>query len=230
VSVIVPTLEEDTRIEGTLRDLLAQDPAPREVIVVDGGSKDGTASRAAACQGARVLDSKAGRGRQLDLGARSARGSVLLFLHADTRLPSGALRRVEETAASVVGGRFRVRFPHRHPVLRLSEACSRFPFPFTSFGDSAFFVRRDVYLRMGGFEPIPLFEDVRFFRRLRREGPVCVLPEAVTTDCRRFCEEGPWRRLGENALLFLAHRAGVSPARLHAHYSRVRSRGSRGGE
>jgi hypothetical protein len=118
----------------------------------------------------------------------------------------------------VVGGKFRLAFDHRHPVLDGIAFFSRFRFGWTSFGDAAFFTTREAYRGTGGFETIPLFEDQRFFRRLKAEGRTRVLPLAVTTSCRRFCERGPLRQLTRNVGLFLLHRAGVPPARLADRY------------
>jgi rSAM/selenodomain-associated transferase 2 len=218
--VILPVLDEALHLPRVLADLAGQVPAPREILAVDGGSTDGTRGVAEA-GGARVLTAARGRGPQLRAGARAAVGEILFFLHADTRLPPGALGMVERVlAGEVVGGRFRVRFPHPHPVLDLLSLLSRLPWAWASFGDAGCFVAREVYERTGGFEEIPLFEDVRFHRRLRKAGPTCVLPVSVTTSCRRFCECGPGRQLLLNAMLVTGHRLGVSPARLAAWYGR----------
>jgi rSAM/selenodomain-associated transferase 2 len=219
VSVIIPTLNEASEISPTLRSLRSQHPRLAEIIVVDGGSNDDT-TRIVEVEGARVVRSRSGRGRQLHTGANAATGEALLFLHADTRLPAGALQAVGRALADhrVVGGRFRLRYPHRHPVLGIIAFFSRFPWTWTSYGDSGFFVRRSVYGEMGGFEDIPLLEDSRFFGRLRKAGRVRVLPLTVVTSCRRFCRRGPLRQLLSNILLVLRYWAGGSPARTDDRY------------
>ncbi len=218
VSVIVPALDEEESIGAAVASALAQDPPPREVLVVDGESGDRTRDEAEAA-GARVLAAPRGRGSQLAAGAAAAQGDLLVFLHADTRLPAGALAgAVEAAAGGAAGGRFRLRFDRRHPVLDLIAFASRFPGSWASFGDSVLFATREAYRRAGGFEPVPLFEDVRFYARLRRTGPVRVVPLAVTTSARRFLRDGPGRRLMANVGLFLAHRLGASPHRLALRY------------
>jgi len=219
VSVIIPTLNEASEIPSTLRSLLSQHPRPAELIVADGGSTDDTLG-AAEVGGARVVHSRPGRGRQLHAGATVATGKALLFLHADTRLPDGALRAIERALEDprVVGGRFRLRYPHRHPVLGIIAFFSRFPWTWTSYGDSGFFVRRSVYGEIGGFEDIPLLEDSRFFGRLRKAGKVRVLPLTVVTSCRRFCRRGPLRQLLSNILLVLRYWTGGSSARMVDRY------------
>lgn len=219
VSVVVPAFDEAAGIAEALAAIGAQEPPAREVLVVDGGSGDGT-PEVARRAGARVLTARRGRGIQLHTGARAAGGDILLFLHADTRLPRGAMAAVEAALGdpAVVGGKFRLRFEHRHPVLGAVAFGSRLPWAWASYGDAATFVRRDVYERMGGFEDVPLFEDHRFFARLRREGRIRVLPLEVTTSCRRFCRRGPLRQLLENAALLAGHALGASPRRLADRY------------
>jgi rSAM/selenodomain-associated transferase 2 len=221
VSAIIPVLNEAQTLPRTLASITIQDPAPVEVVVVDGGSTDGS-DRIAGIAGASVLSARPGRGSQLQAGARAASGDVLLFLHADTRLPSGAVPAITDLLEedAVVGGRFRLRFPHRRPLLRFIEFLSRFPWTWTSYGDSGFFVRRSVYEEIGGFEDLPVLEDVRFFRRLKKVGRVRVLPLAVTTSCRRFCYRGPWRQLIINIGLVVSYFSGTPPAALAARYTR----------
>jgi len=218
-SVVIPALDEEARIAAAVASSLRQSPAPVEVLVVDGGSGDHTRERAEAA-GARVLASARGRGRQLHAGALAARGDVLFFLHADTRLPAGALAEVLDAlkAPEVVGGRFRLAFDRRHPVLDAIAFGSRFGSGWTAYGDAGFFVRAGIYRRIGGFEPVPLLEDVRFYRRLMREGRTVVARSAATSSARRFLRRGPLRQLALNAGIVLAHRAGVSPERLARYY------------
>lgn len=210
LAVIIPVLNEAEVIEACLESVLAQIPSPTEIVVVDGGSIDGTASIAQG-MGATVIHTEPGRGIQLHTGATAARSRNLLFLHADSRLPEGALAEVMRALdrGPVVGGKFRLRYDHPRPVLRMLGFLSRFPWTWTSFGDAAFFVRKNVYARIGGFEEVALFEDVRFYRRLSKAGRIHVSHRPVNTSCRRFCRRGPLRQLAANVALYLAHRLGV---------------------
>jgi len=218
VSVIVPALNEAEALPETLASLARQSVPPLEVLVVDGGSTDDTAGAASRC-GARVLHAPAGRGRQLHAGALASRGSVFLFLHADTRLPPDGIRDVLCASRSAAGGKFRLAYDRRHPLLRAVAHVSRYPWAWTSYGDSAFFATRAAYERIGGFEDVPLFEDVRFYRQLRGAGRVAVLPSPVVSSSRRFLRRGPARQLLANAALVLLHRLGVPPAKLARFYA-----------
>lgn len=218
LSVIIPVLNEATAI-GPCLDAVERQPGPsREVLVVDGGSRDDTVRRARAA-GVRVLRSAPGRGVQLSAGTVRARGRGFVFLHVDTRLPARGLEAIAGAlAGGAAGGKFPIRYVHRHAVLRALQVCSHRPWSWCSFGDAALFADRNAYARAGGFEPVPLFEDVRFYGRLRATGPVRVLPEPVITSCRRFCRGGVWRQLGRNGLLFTAHALGAEPAALARFY------------
>ncbi|HEY4000004.1 MAG TPA: TIGR04283 family arsenosugar biosynthesis glycosyltransferase [Candidatus Xenobia bacterium] len=210
VSVVMPVLNEAGQVRESL-DLL-QAHGPDEVIVVDGGSTDGTLEQVGA--GVCVLRSPRGRATQMNRGAAVATGDVILFLHADTRLPPGALAAVRQTAP---GGRFRLRFDRPHPLLAFYAGFTRWSL--CSFGDAAFFVRREVFQALGGFSETVPFEDVEFWRRLRRFGPV-VLPLTVTTSARRFVRRGAVRQMAVN--LALAAWAGLGGRVSRRWYPEVR--------
>jgi hypothetical protein len=117
-------------------------------------------------------------------------------------------------AADVVGGRLRLAFDRRHPVLDAIAFLSRLGWGAAAYGDAGFFVRAGVYRRIGGFEPVPILEDVRFYRRLRSAGRTVVVRPAAVTSARRFLRHGPFRQLALDCAILLAHRAGVGPERL----------------
>jgi rSAM/selenodomain-associated transferase 2 len=218
ISVVVPALDEAAEIDATLAS--ARDPAVHEVIVVDGGSGDDTAARAAAAA-ARVVRAGRGRALQMNAGAALATGDVLLFLHADTRLPSGFGTAVcEALAGGAIGGRFDVVLRGSHPLLpvvaRLMNVRSRLTG--VSTGDQAVFVRRDVFERLGGFAPLPLMEDVELTSRLKRAGRVAALRLAVATSGRRWEEHGVVRTIVLMWTLRLAYACGVPAERLARAY------------
>ncbi len=209
--MIIPVLNEAARLPALLSDLHAQGFV--RVVVADGGSTDGSAALARAHAGVRVADAPQGRGRQQNAGAAAAgNAQVLLFLHADTRLPPDAVKQMGEGLARAGAGCFRLRFDRRHPLLDLYGLCSRMESYWTSFGDQAFFMTRAAFNAVGGFPDQPLLEDVAMRRRLkRRVGFVKARADALTS-ARRFEAEGLVRRQVKNAAILLLYAAGVSPA------------------
>jgi len=191
---------------------------------VDGGSTDTTAAVAARFPEVRLLASPRGRARQMNAGARAARGDVLLFLHADTRLPDGALAAVEAAVGDpgVVGGRFDVRFDNPRPVFRMIAwfMNQRSRWSGISTGDQAIFVCREPFEALAGYPDIPLMEDVELCRRLKRRGQMAPLRLSVTTSARKWEREGAVRTILLMWALRLLYLAGVPPARLHRWYYR----------
>ncbi|MFW5816396.1 MAG: TIGR04283 family arsenosugar biosynthesis glycosyltransferase [Wenzhouxiangella sp.] len=197
VSIIVPVLDESAVIAATLGRLADLRRNGAEVIVVDGGSSDGTCALAKPrCD--RLLLSEPGRAMQMNRGAAVARGELLLFLHADTLLPSGAGEALRAFVASDrVWGRFDVRLSGNRPLFRVIAAMMNLRSRLTGIatGDQGIFVRRATFGDLGGFREQPLMEDVEICRRLRRVSrPYCV-PAPVVTDSRRWEQHGPWRTM-----------------------------------
>jgi rSAM/selenodomain-associated transferase 2 len=221
VSIVVPTLDEAANLAWLLPDLRARWPAA-EIIVADAGSPDGTGELAAAYPEVRWLTASPGRARQMNAGARLAQGDAVLFLHADTRLPDGALEAIAQALAdpSVVGGRFDVRFDSSRPIMRVVAWLMNRRSRLTgiSTGDQGIFVRRAPFESLGGYPDIPLMEDIELSRRLKRQGRLAALPLRVTTAARKWEREGPARTIVLMWGLRLLHFAGVSPARLHRWY------------
>jgi rSAM/selenodomain-associated transferase 2 len=192
-SVIIPTLNE-ARVIGAAARSLADLRGAFEVIVADGGSADATVEIARA-RGLRVVAAPRGRGVQMNAGAHAARGDVLLFLHADTRLPADALELVERalSAPEVCGGHFNLRFDGETREAKLLTRLYPRLRPFgLCYGDSAIFVRRGVFEAVGGYREVALFEDCELYRRLRRAGRFARLERQAVTSSRRF--EGRFAR------------------------------------
>lgn len=210
ISVIVPTFNEATHIGATIAQIRAG--GFDECIVVDGGSTDGTADIVRMQSFARLIETPRGRGLQLNAGAAAASGDILLFLHADTVLPNGAAGDIAQLLddPAVAGGCFRMKFDRPHPLLALYAWFTRFDSAFTTFGDQAFFMRREAYAAAGGFPQWPFLEDVEMRRRLRRHGRFVKLSGAVTTSARRYASEGFARRQLLNAAILLLHRCGMT--------------------
>ena len=222
----MPTLNEAGSI-GELVTALRRSPRCHEVIVVDGGSADGTVAAADAA-GARVLTSPPGRGRQLALGGAEAHGEVLLFLHADTQLPASALDAIVAAMRvdSLIGGNFRIRFDGDSGFARwLTGFYAWFRRHGLFYGDSAIFLRRESYRRLGGIRPIALMEDYDLCRRMQRLGPVCCIDDpVVTTSSRRFEGRQPAAIVGQWLLLHALYHLRVPPALLARLYNSARRR------
>jgi rSAM/selenodomain-associated transferase 2 len=221
LSIIIPVLNEEARIRKTLADLVGLGAA--EVIVADGGSVDGTRALASLATGVRVIRAPPGRGPQMNAGAAAATGDVLLFLHADVRLPASAWRDIQAALgdSDVVGGAFRTHTVaddgRTRPArwLRLADLRSRyFRLP---YGDQAVFVRRAAFQRIGGFPAVPLFEDLEFSRRLWRVGRVRTLPSEVTVSGRRFLARPVYYAVVMTVFPVLS-RLGVRPSTLARWY------------
>lgn len=223
VSIIIPTLNERAAIAPCLASL-PEDHAV-EVIVVDGGSCDGTLEVLHRL-GHRPLLADPPRARQLNLGAARARGDVLLFLHADSRFPQNGLDALRGALAepAVIGGAFRIAPDTSHPLVRLIFAAAnlRFRWGGIAYGDQGIFVRRAIFREMEGYRLIPLMEDVEFFDRLRRRGRAVAVSPVIRTSARRWQQEGVLRTSARNSLFLLLYRLGVSPDRLSPYYPHVR--------
>lgn len=220
VSIIIPTLDEAAQIAPVLRALRTH--RPHELIVVDGGSQDGTVDLAA--EHARVLHAPRGRAAQMNAGAAAASGEVLLFLHADTHLPPDGLQSVRSALRdpSVEAGAFRLTFDESDPWLGLYALCARLDLPSICFGDRGLFVRRTTFETIGGFREMPIFEDLDIVRRLVRLGGFVFLDDEVETSARRFARHGRVRQQVRNVLLWSAYHLGVSPERLARFYGYAR--------
>jgi rSAM/selenodomain-associated transferase 2 len=224
VSVIIPTLDEESCLAETLRLLRVHQP--HEIIIVDGGSTDGTRELARSAGADTVLEGPRGRALQMNQGAAHATGDVLLFLHADCSLEPGALEDSERRLAmrGIVAGCFRMAVPLSGLLYRSIEGCAtaRVRLSGIVYGDQGLFVRREVFERLGGFPPLRFMEDFFFSRRLRREGRIVVAPRRIFVSPRRWQRAGLVRQTLRNWVLTALAMAGVHPNRLARYYPAVR--------
>jgi rSAM/selenodomain-associated transferase 2 len=223
ISVIIPVLNEEKSIAATLAEL--QRLKPDELILVDGGSSDRTRE---VCQrfGVALYPSRAGRAAQMNFGAQRSTGDVLLFLHADTRLPPSAFNDIRAALEDrrVVGGRFDLQLDDVRPLLKLIGfmISLRSRLSKVGTGDQAIFARREIFQELGGYPDIPLMEDVAFSRALKRRGAVACLRSRVVTSARRWEADGIWRTILKMWTLKALYLLGISPVRLKRYYGDTR--------
>ncbi|HKI00611.1 MAG TPA: TIGR04283 family arsenosugar biosynthesis glycosyltransferase [Thermoanaerobaculia bacterium] len=221
LAIVVPTLDEEDAVRRHLPSALA---VADEVVVSDGGSRDGTVEAARAL-GARVVTGPPSRGGQLNRGAAAATADVLLFLHADTTLPPGGAQAVRDAAArGAPGGAFLLRFDADRPLQRLGSwlVGRRTCWLHVPLGDQAQWATREAFERLGRFPDWPLLEDLDFILRLRRLPEFTIIEAEVTTGARRFLEQGTVRTVATNWLIWTLYFFGVSPHRLARLYRHIR--------
>jgi len=218
IAVVIPTLREAQQVESAIASARG---AEVEILVVDGGSDDGTQALAESA-GARVLASGPGRARQQALGYESSEAPVILLLHADTRLPENWTSRVREALADpeVSGGAFSFRFDQHSPRLawiewgvRIRLALFRLP-----YGDQAIFARRSALAALGGIPQAPIMEDLDLVHALKSRGRFVLLDDAVRTSPRRYLRFGPLRTFWRNARALVAWRLGIDRERVARWY------------
>ena len=220
ISIIIPTLNEEHNI-GAIADTLPGKAG--EIIIVDGGSTDRTVLLARK-RGLRVEESTVGRAAQLNHGAVCAGGPVLLFLHADTRLPenfAAALLRTLEMRDVIVGA-FSLAIRDAGPGLRCIAFCANLRSRWLQlpYGDQALFTTKEHFIQVGGFPPIPIMEDYVFIRKAKTLGRIQTLPAQATTSARRWQRLGVIRTTLINQIIILGFLLRISPERLASLYRR----------
>jgi rSAM/selenodomain-associated transferase 2 len=223
LSVIIPTLNEAAHIDGVLKDLSHGDAT--EIIVADGGSRDTTVERAAA-HNVRICQGVAGRARQMNQGAALARGTILFFLHADSRLPAGFDRVIRRTldAAHVAAGAFSLGIDADDGKMRMVAywANLRSRYLGMPYGDQGLFLKAVRFHHCGGFPELPIMEDFAMMQRLRKTGRIVTVPERLYTSPRRWRRLGVLRTTFTNQAIIAGYLLGVPADRLSRWYRQSR--------
>lgn len=221
VSIIIPTLNEAGNIKGAIAS--TQSSTNIEVIVVDGGSSDDTVAIAQSL-GAKVISSSPGRAVQMNAGAAVASGEVLLFLHADTRLPVrfDAMIRTALQQPGIVAGAFDLQIDAAGFGIRLVELGVKWRSRFWQmpYGDQAIFVTQETFQQISGFPELPIMEDFELIRRLSSIGRIVIINTPVITSARRWLQKGVFKTTLLNQIIVIAYLFGVSPARIRSWYRR----------
>ena len=224
-SIVIPVLHERDQINSVVEHLRSQDfEGVWEIIAVD-GDPQGSTIKAIEDKDVISLTSAQGRASQMNTGAAIAQGEILIFLHADTKLPPSALKKVSEVLENekYVGGAFDLRIDSDRLFLKyiaarasLRSRLNRIP-----YGDQAIFIRRGYFDKIGRFKEIPLMEDVELMRRIKRRGDkIFILRDRVKTSARRWEKEGIFYTTLKNQMLVSLYHLGVSPHKLAKYYRR----------
>jgi rSAM/selenodomain-associated transferase 2 len=220
LSIVLPVLDEGSLIRRFLLHIRTVAPTA-EIIVVDGGSSDGTASIARPLVDV-VISAPRGRASQMNAGAAVACGDVLWFLHVDLQVSRGSLADIEDALAdqSVVGGCFRLRFPERQRIYRISDSLGNVAVEVFGFalGDHGIFCRHEVFNQLGGYPDVPLLEDAEIYRALRSRGRMLQLRDEILCSPRAYLKHGPYRTTAVYFLILALYVAGVPINRLNRIY------------
>ncbi|MBW2553605.1 MAG: TIGR04283 family arsenosugar biosynthesis glycosyltransferase [Deltaproteobacteria bacterium] len=222
-SIIIPVLHELKKINLLLEDL-QEFEENFEIIVVDGNPNRETIN-IISNQDIKILVSKEGRGRQMNTGAASAGGEILIFLHADTQLPVTALDRIRHALKKkqYVGGAFDLSIRSDKLILKVIAKCASLRSRLTRipYGDQAIFIRKDYFNKIGGYKEIPLMEDVELMQRIKKRGDkICILSDRVFTSPRRWEKEGIICCTLRNWIIIILYLIGISPDKLARYYGR----------
>ncbi len=221
ISVIIPTLNEESNIANTLATVMGFDNV--EIIVVDGGSTDGTVD-IARDHNVKVMSGPQRKAVQMNLGSMVAGGEFIVFLHADTVMPDGWIDHVyrELQRQGVVAGAFRLRIDCNRWSMRLIELLANFRSRRLGmpYGDQAIFIKADIFRAVGRFVNQPIMEDFELMRRLSKSGKVSIAPAAILTSARRWEKRGIWATTLINQVIIVAYSLGISPKLLARFYGR----------
>lgn len=223
ISIIIPTLNESSSLEHTLRKI--RKFSPHEILVGDGGSADDTLEIARNF-GARIIPSKRGRSHQMNSAAGEASGDILLFLHADTFLEPQGYKKMQEVMrdGDLAGGAFSLRLNSRKLSLRVISRLATWRSKFFNlvYGDQAIFVRREIFHKTGGYSPLPICEDLDFFLKLKKCGKTTLLDEQSHTSARRWMTEGVASTTMRNIAIATLFLLGFPPEAMARWYRVIR--------
>lgn len=219
VSVIIPCFNEVDYIEATLKNCLLQ-KGEFEIIVVDGGSTDNTIKIVEKYKNVHLITSTKGRANQLNKGLKFSLGYVILFLHADTLLPVGAIEMINDsfTKSDIIGGSFYLKFNRPHFLLSFYSQLSKINHSFFTYGDHGIFISKQVLSEIGGFKNISFMEDAEIQERARKKGKFIKLNMGVETSSRRFEKFGYYKQFFQDMLIAVLFKIGVEPNRLKKFY------------
>ncbi len=218
-SVVIISLNEENNIRHCIDSIRQTGRDDVQIILSDGGSRDGTL-RLALNENIKIVSSLACRGTQFNKGAELAEGEVILFLHADTLLPKNAFEILDKyfKSGKVKVGTFRLAFDKENLLLSFYTKLTSFDSIFTKFGDQCITTRKDFFERLNGFKNWRLFEDVDFLRRARKLTKIYSFPASVTTSARRFEENGLVKQQVLNGWYILKFLAGIEHFKLFNDY------------
>ncbi|SKC90894.1 TIGR04283 family arsenosugar biosynthesis glycosyltransferase [Maledivibacter halophilus] len=223
ISIILPVLNEEKNIEEMLLNINSLE-GKKEVIVVDGGSSDRTVEKASGY--AKVIHSERGRANQMNVGAEEALGDILWFVHSDSQLHNRSLQSIEEAInRGYVGGGFSLSFYDCHTIfMRFVAITSNFRAKLLKliFGDQGIFIKKDIFLKLGGYPHIELMEDWELSKKLYKAGKVKMLKTSIGTSARRFNKGGQFKTLLLMQKIKLLYILGVSPSKLKEIYREAR--------
>jgi rSAM/selenodomain-associated transferase 2 len=222
LSIIIPVLNEAEILEKSLECVIAHSTASNieEIIMVDGGSTDGTLRLIEGMEHVTLIRSEKGRARQMNTGARSAKGEILYFLHADSFPPKAFDEKILSSGAKA--GCFRLKFDDPHSIwLKIAPWFTQFPSFLFRGGDQSLFIEAETFQKTGGFdERYAVYEDVEFIRRICKHHRFEIINDYVTTSARRFRENGATRLYYHFLVVHFKAWMGKSPEALHDYYRR----------
>lgn len=219
ISVVIPVLNEEDNLRMLLPMLDGLENV--ELIIVDGGSKDGSRELAMASDCV-LVDAEKGRARQLNVGATHAKGDILYFLHADARVPTNWASMVTDSVRSGSdAGCFKMTWDHGHFLLRLFGRATAYFGPYFRGGDQSLFITRTMFDSIGGYSEIPIFEDVEIIERIRKNGRFEVLDEYLIASARRYEQVGVWKLHFYYLVLHAMYRLRMPIDRIKAQYDRT---------